>query len=91
MNCWRSVLPITLLEVSYEDIVQHQEKVSRQVVEFCGLEWHAACLDFYKKKRPVFTASNWQVRQPVYNTSCGRWKNYDEFLDPLKKVLADFI
>ena len=91
MNHWRKVLPIRIFELRYEDIVQQQEEVSRQLVEFCGMEWDSACLDFYKKDRPVFTASNWQVRQPIYTTSCGRRQNYEQFLDPLKELLADFI
>jgi tetratricopeptide (TPR) repeat protein len=91
MNHWRTVLPIRIFELKYEDIVQQQEKISRKLVEFCGIEWDPACLDFYKNDRPVLTASSWQVHQPIYTTSCGRWKNYEQFLDTLKEVLADFI
>jgi tetratricopeptide (TPR) repeat protein len=88
MNHWREVLPIRIFELKYEDIIQQQELVSRKLIEFCGLEWDSVCLDFYKNDRPVFTASSWQVRRPVYTTSCGRWRNYDQFLDPLKELLA---
>jgi len=91
MNHWRKVLSISIFELKYEDIVQQQEEVSRKLIEFCGLEWDSACRDFYKKDRPVYTASNWQVRQPIYTTSCGRWQNYDQFIDSLKELLADFI
>jgi len=91
MNHWRQVLPINIFELKYEDIVQQPEKVSRKLIEFCGLEWDSSCLDFYKKDHLVFTASAWQVRQPIYTTSCGRWQKYEQFLDPLKELLADFI
>jgi tetratricopeptide (TPR) repeat protein len=91
MNHWREVLPIRIFELKYEDIVQQQEEVSQKLVEFCGLEWDSVCLDFYRNERPVFTASSWQVRRPIYTTSCGRWRNYEEFLEPLKELLADFI
>lgn len=91
MKHWREILPIRIFEVKYEDLVQQQEGVSRKLVEFCGLEWDQACLEFYKNDRPVFTASSWQVRQPIYTKSCGRWQNYGQFLEPLKKLLADFI
>lgn len=90
MSHWRKVLPITIFELRYEDIVQQQEEFSRKLIEFCGLEWELACLNFYNNDRPVFTASNWQVRQPIYTTSCCRWRNYEQFLDPLKELLADF-
>jgi len=91
MNHWRKILPIRIFELKYEDIVQQQEEVSQKLLEFCGLEWNSACLNFYKKDGPVFTASTWQVRQPIYTTSCGRWQNYDQFLDPLKELLTDLI
>jgi hypothetical protein len=91
MAHWRKVLPIKIFELKYENIVQQQEEVSRQLVKFCGLEWDPACLDFYKNGRPVFTASSWQVRRPIYKTSCDRWQHYDQFLGPLKKLLADFV
>jgi tetratricopeptide (TPR) repeat protein len=91
MDHWRKVLPVSILELQYEDLVQHQEKISRDLVAFCGLEWDARCLDFHKDKRPVFTGSIWQVRQPIYGTSCDRWENYDKFLDPLKEVLKNMI
>ena len=91
MSHWRNVLSSNIFELRYEDIVLQQEEVSRKLIEFCGLKWDSACLDFYRKDRPVLTASNWQVRQPIYTTSCGRWKNYEQFLDPLKELLADFI
>jgi tetratricopeptide (TPR) repeat protein len=91
MNHWRKVLPINIFELQYEDIVHQQEQVSRRLLEFCRLEWDPTCLDFYENDRPVFTSSNWQVRQPIYTTSCGRWQNYEQFLNPLKELLADFI
>ncbi len=91
MNYWREVLPIRIFELKYEDIVQQQEEVSRQLIDFCGLEWDSKGLNFYKKDRPVFTAINWQVRQPIYTSSCGRWQKYDKFINSLKELLTDFI
>ena len=66
MEHWRQVLPLRLLEVDYEDLVLNQEHVSRQMIEFCGLQWDPACLEFHKTPRVVRTASNVQVRQPIY-------------------------
>jgi tetratricopeptide (TPR) repeat protein len=91
MDHWRKVLPVSIYELKYEDLVQHQEAISRKLVEFCGLEWDADCLNFHENKRPVFTGSIWQVRQPIYGTSCGRWQHYDKFLGPLKDVLQNLI
>jgi tetratricopeptide (TPR) repeat protein len=91
MDHWRKVLPVSIFELKYEDLVQGQEAISRKLVEFCGLKWDADCLNFHENKRPVFTGSIWQVRQPIYGTSCGRWQNYDKFLGPLKDVLQNLI
>jgi len=52
-------------------------------VAWCGLEWEPACLEFQRAKRPVRTVSAVQVRQPVFRTSVGRWKHYQDALEGL--------
>ncbi|MDP6557448.1 MAG: tetratricopeptide repeat protein [Pirellulaceae bacterium] len=88
MDHWRQVLPLRMLDVDYESLVDNQEEISRTLVEFCGLEWNPECLEFHKTERDVRTASVWQVRQPIFSTSVGRWKHYDECLGPLKDALG---
>jgi len=88
MDHWRRVRPAAMLEVDYEGLVADQEGVSRRLIEFCGLDWHPACLSFHKNRRPVETASSWQVRRPIYSGSVQRWKHYEKYLDPLKEALA---
>jgi tetratricopeptide (TPR) repeat protein len=84
---WRSVLPAgSLLEVPYAELVGDPEPWTRKIVEFIGLEWDPRCLEFYKTERRVLTASNWQVRQRVYSSSVGRWRNYQKFIGPLLKL-----
>lgn len=88
MDHWRAVLPSDVfLEVQYEELVADQEKVSRRMLEFCGLGWHEQCLDFHQKDRPVKTASCWQVRQPLYISSVERWRKFEPFLGPLARLL----
>ena len=85
MAHWRSVLPAgTLLEVSYEELVSDQPLWSRRMLEFVGLEWDERCLDFQSSSRHVASASAWQVRQKIYNTSVRRWRHYEKFIGPLK-------
>jgi tetratricopeptide (TPR) repeat protein len=81
MEHWRQVLPAPLLEVDYEETVADLEGVARKLVAWCGLAWEPACLEFHQAKRPVRTASAVQVRQPVFRTSVGRWKHYEQALD----------
>ena len=87
MDHWQGVLSLPILTVDYEDLIGDQEKASRRLIEFLGLEWDPACLDFHRSKRVVFTASNWQVREPLYKSAIGRAKAYDKFLGPLKEGL----
>jgi len=85
---WRSVLPLPLLEVAYEEMVDDPEAVSRRLVSFCGLEWDDRCLAYYENQRAVRTASLFQVRQPVYKSSVGRWRPYAAHLRPLLEALG---
>ena len=90
MEHWRKVLPAgAFLDVQYEDIVADQETQSRRIIEYCGLEWSDACLDFHRNKRAVSTASLAQVRQPIYRSSVERWRNYEKFLGPLLDALGE--
>jgi hypothetical protein len=83
MAHWRKVLPIPMLEVSYETLVEDVEAESRRLLNGCGLAWEPGCLAFYETRRPVGTASATQVRQPIHARSVGRWKNYAQALAPL--------
>jgi tetratricopeptide (TPR) repeat protein len=92
MEHWRRVLPVPVLEVDYEETVADLEGVARRLVDWCGLEWEPACLAFHEGKRPVRTASVSQVRQPIYQRSVARWKNYEPTLGSLfAKLCADRI
>jgi tetratricopeptide (TPR) repeat protein len=85
MAHWRSVLPPgTILDVPYEGLIADQEGWARKILDFLGLEWDERCLDFHNTKRPVVTASYWQVRQRIYKDSVERWRNYEKFVGPLR-------
>lgn len=89
MSHWRNVLPKPrFLEVDYEDVVADTEAQARRILDFLGLPWDPACLEFHKTRRAVRTASVNQVRQPVYTASTGRWKSHAENLQPLLDVLG---
>lgn len=88
MEHWRKVLPLPILDIDYEDYTTDLESNARKIVEFIGLDWDSKCLNFYEVERPVRTASQWQVRQPIYQTSVERWRNYMPQLRPLLDVLG---
>jgi len=88
MDYWQQTLPSDrFYRISYESLVENQDVESRRLVEFCGLEWQEECLEFYKNKQGVATASAAQVRQPIYKTSVAKWKAYKEQLRPLIHIL----
>ena len=84
---WRWALPLRMLTIDYENLVADFEGESRRLIEFLGLDWEPGCLEFYKTDRPVLSASAWQVRQPLYTRSVGRWRRYEQHLGPLLEVL----
>ncbi|HEY1932548.1 MAG TPA: sulfotransferase [Acetobacteraceae bacterium] len=90
MAHWQDALPPgAMLNVKYEELVEEFEPQARRLVGYCGLEWDAACLAFYKTSRPVHTASMMQVRQPIYRSSVGRWRPDAAALQPLLDALAE--
>lgn len=88
MKHWRKVLPLPVLDVDYEQVVADQEGQSRRIIDFIGLPWDERCLQFYRAERGVRTASFWQVRQPLYRSSVGRWRRYAGHLEPLMEALG---
>ncbi|MFC1840026.1 sulfotransferase [Thermodesulfobacteriota bacterium] len=89
MQHWHKVLPMPVLDVRYEDMVADHEGMTRKILDFIEMEWDDACLKFHKTDRSVKTASNWQVRQPVYTSSVARWRNYEKHIDPLWDALGE--
>lgn len=86
---WRNVLPPSrFLEVAYEDVIADTEGQARRMLDFLGLPWDPACLAFHQTARPVRTASVNQVRQPIYRTSTGRWRQHAAHLQPLLAALG---
>ena len=83
MDHWQEVLPVPFLNVDYEELVEYLEGVARRIVAWCGLEWEPGCLKFHETRRSVRTPSATEVRQPIYKTSVGHWKNYEKSLGEL--------
>ncbi len=88
MEHWTRTLPIPLHEVRYERLVEDLEGVTASLLEFCGLPFDARCLRFHETDRRVGTASNWQVRQPLYRSSLARWRLFESQLGPLRSALG---
>ncbi len=88
MEHWDNVLPGKVLRVQYEDIVVDLEGQVRRLLDFCDLPFESTCVEFYKNRRAVNTASAEQVREPLYASGVEFWKHYDSYLDELRNALA---
>jgi tetratricopeptide (TPR) repeat protein len=87
MDHWDRVLPGKVLHVQYEETVADLEGQVARILDFLGLHWEAACLNFHATDRAVRTASSEQVRQPIYTSGIGYWRHYEPWLEELKEVL----
>jgi tetratricopeptide (TPR) repeat protein len=88
MQHWRTVLsPAFFHEIDYEELVTDPEPATRRLIDFCGLDWDGSCLQPEANRRPVKTASLWQVRQPIYRSAVGRWRHYEPWLGELRQLL----
>ncbi|MGQ0594051.1 MAG: tetratricopeptide repeat-containing sulfotransferase family protein [Gammaproteobacteria bacterium] len=88
MAHWRNVLPLPILDLQYEETATDVEAQARRMLEFLGAPWDTRCLHFHRSERAVQTPSRWQVREPIYTRSVGRWKAYAEHLPGLVLAFA---
>ncbi|GJL59962.1 MAG: sulfotransferase [Nitrospirales bacterium] len=86
---WQDVLPLPILEFPYEETVADLEGQARRLMDFLNVPWNDDCLDFYEHDRAVQTPSRWQVRQPIYTGSVGRWKNYADYLPEFNTAFGE--
>ena len=89
MDHYDTVLPGRIHRVIHEELLDEPERVVRALLEYLGLPFEQACLEFHKNERAVRTASSEQVRQPLNRSGVGAWEPYSEWLDPLRDALGD--
>lgn len=96
MDYWLSVrdaLSLNLTELRYEDLVTDLEGQFRPIFAKLGLEWSDSCLEFYRRSRnrPISTPSYDQVTRPLYSSSVGRWREYQQHYAPILPLLEPYI
>jgi len=89
MEYWKNLYGDKILSINYNDIIDNTVSTSKLIIEYCGLDWNENCLDHNKSERVIYTSSQWQARQPIYNTSKERWRNYEEYFPELTEGLSD--
>ena len=88
MNHWDAVLPGRVLRVQHEDVIEDLEGSVRRLLDYCGLEFEPACVEFHKTERRVHTASSEQVRRPINREGVDQWRNYEPWLGELRAALG---
>jgi tetratricopeptide (TPR) repeat protein len=91
MEHWDVVLPGYVLRVQHEDVIDDLESSVRRILDFCGLDFEPACVEFYRNQRSVRTPSSEQVRQPIFRDGLDQWRKYELWLGPLRELLGDAI
>jgi predicted Zn-dependent protease len=91
MDHWNAVLPGKILRVQHEELLQDLDRQVRRILDFVGLEFETACLEFYKTQRSVRTASSEQVRRPIYREGTDQWRHFEAWLGPLKDALGNVL
>jgi tetratricopeptide (TPR) repeat protein len=89
MRHWDEALPGRVLRVQHEDVIDDLEGSVRRILDYCGLPFEEACIEFHKNRRAVRTPSSEQVRQPIFRDGLDNWKTYEPWLGPLKAALGD--
>jgi tetratricopeptide (TPR) repeat protein len=87
MDYWQSLYPDRICQVVYEDVVADSEQSLRRMIDYCALPWDERCLQAPGEEVKIRTASVWQARQPVYDSSVQRWRHYQKHLGPLLEAL----
>ncbi len=88
MRHWDEVLPGKVLRMQHEEVVEDLEGSVRRLLEFCGLQFEPACLEFWKTERSVRTASSEQVRRPIFKDGLDQWRHFEPWLGPLRDALS---
>ncbi len=88
---WPDVLEVPVLELHYEDLVSDQENQTRRVLDFLDVPFDDACLSFHEAEGTAATLSYEQVKQKMYTTSKGRWRNYEKHIGPLMEIVEPYI
>lgn len=91
MEHWQKEFPNKILSVYYEELVLHQDSITKKMLDYCELSWEEECLNFHDNQRSIHTASNWQVKQPLYTRSKFRFKNYEPHIGLFREMLKDEI
>ncbi len=86
-----AIAPGRVHRVIHERLVNEPETETRRALDFLGLPFEEACLQFYRNPRVAGSASSEQVRQPISTRALDQWRNFSPWLAPLENALGSVI
>ena len=90
MKFWNESFSDSIYQINYEDVISDPEKEIPSLLHYCNVDFEQSCIEFYKSKRPVKTASSEQVRQPIYKSGLDHWTNYNDNLQILLNHFPEY-
>ena len=88
MNFWKNTFKKEIYDINYEDLINNSESKIREIINFSGLDWQDACLEYYNNKRSIKTVSFNQARRPIYKDSLKGAARYKNYIQDLKNALS---
>jgi hypothetical protein len=88
---WKRLFGSDIVDFDYDEFVRAPEAAGQRLFEALDLRWDVGSLDFPGSGGAVRTASVWQVREPLYQSSSGRARHYARELAGLAQYLADVL
>lgn len=93
MSVWTDVakrLERSVCEVRYEDMVDDLEGNARKVLDFLGLDWNEAVMEYdrHAREKVVRSPTASAVTEKVHSRAKNRWKNYEKHLEPVFEKLS---
>jgi len=96
MSLWTKSVEAIAVErhtIVYEELVEDPESALRALTAFVGLEWEDRLLDHRRTARSrgaIVTPSYDQVTEPLSRQAVGRWRNYEDQLEPVLPLLLSW-
>ena len=83
IETFKKKYPGKIYTVELDELTRNPLKSSKDLFNFCNLEWDHKCLEFYKRDDLVNkTASNQQVRGQIFKNDSKKYAGYKEFFYP---------
>ena len=86
INYFKKKYPDKIMDIKLENLTKDNEKIGKNIFNFCNLDWNNKSLNFKKKKDlQIKTTSNIQLRGKVKKYDYDKYQKYKFILNDYKK------